>query len=340
MRLALAALLAAVAPAPTLAAPTPAGEDDHAGWIQDFDAAVDVAKREKKDLFVDFTGSDWCSWCIRLNKEVFVHDEFLEPIRKKYVLVMLDYPQKPEALARVPNRERNQEVAQRYQIDGYPTVVLMTAEGEEYGRMGYQPGGPLAYVEAIEELWPRRDTLREILKRVAEFEAAKGEEARDLALDRAITQLAAMDHDAPAIERLASVARAAFDVDQSGGKGLKQRAIRALVTSRQADYEVVQQALPLDPRNADGFREKTILAWCGAVTSKADLAPVTEAIAEVDGFGIKDPKVAVELYVNAAFWYQRFLADGEQAKAYARKARAIGTDVEEYEAMLAQILGE
>ena len=71
-------ILRPLAVAALLSSPAIADDTD---WIGDFDKAVALAKETGKDLFVDFTGSDWCGWCIRLHDEVFVHSEFLEPVQ-------------------------------------------------------------------------------------------------------------------------------------------------------------------------------------------------------------------------------------------------------------------
>ena len=129
----------------TLATPAAAADEVNV-WIGDFDQAVEIAKRDGKDLFVDFTGSDWCKWCIQLHNEVFDHEQFLVAAQKDYVLVALDFPNSEEAKAKVSNPERNDELSKKYQISGFPTVLLMTAEGDVFGRTGYQAGGPEAYV--------------------------------------------------------------------------------------------------------------------------------------------------------------------------------------------------
>ena len=46
------------------------------GWLDDYDAALKKAADENKHIVVDFSGSDWCGWCKRLDKEVFATDEF------------------------------------------------------------------------------------------------------------------------------------------------------------------------------------------------------------------------------------------------------------------------
>ena len=75
-----------------LSTPAVAGET----WYADYDAAAAVAKKEGKDLLVDFTGSDWCIWCKRLKSEVFDLEAFKNEAPKNYILVELDYPQGKE----------------------------------------------------------------------------------------------------------------------------------------------------------------------------------------------------------------------------------------------------
>src|SRR5690606_33705180 len=120
-------------------------------WYADFDKAVAAAIEQKKDLLVDFTGSDWCGWCIKLHEEVFAHDSFLEGVQQHFVLVALDFPRGEEAKARVPNPHRNKELLGKYGVRGSPTVLLMTPEGEVFGKTGYEPGGPAKYLASIEE---------------------------------------------------------------------------------------------------------------------------------------------------------------------------------------------
>ena len=61
-------------------------------WVNEFEKAKQTAATEGKDLLMDFTGSDWCGWCIRLHKEVFDLDAFKTAAPKNFVLVELDYP--------------------------------------------------------------------------------------------------------------------------------------------------------------------------------------------------------------------------------------------------------
>ena len=157
-----------------LTAPITAGEGP---WLADFDEAVEAAREQDKDLFVDFTGSDWCGWCIRLDEEVFAHEEFLTAAQEQYVLVKLDYPRSDEVKALVPNPRRNEELSSRYNISGFPTVLLMTADGDVFGQTGYQAGGPEAYVEHMGTLRSEgRPALQEVIDLAEAFEASEGDE--------------------------------------------------------------------------------------------------------------------------------------------------------------------
>jgi len=130
----------------------PAGGD---AWMADLDPALERAAREGKDLLVDFTGSDWCSWCIRLDKEVFQHDEFLDYATEHFVLVALDFPrQGGEVYSKMPAdlRRRNEAQSQALGVQGFPTIVLMTPQGVAYAKTGYQAGGAEEYVSHLEEL--------------------------------------------------------------------------------------------------------------------------------------------------------------------------------------------
>ena len=98
---------------------------------------------------VDFTGSDWCVWCIRLKKEVFNQTAFAAA-SKDFVLVELDFPQnKPQS---EEEKKLNRALAAQYGIEGYPTVLLMNANGEVYAKTGYKPGGAAKYVKQLLEL--------------------------------------------------------------------------------------------------------------------------------------------------------------------------------------------
>ena len=121
------------------------------GWSSDFEAAKKQAAESKKDLLIDFTGSDWCGWCIKLNKEVFSQDAFKAGVKDKFVLVELDYPKDKSKLS-AATLKQNEELAKKYPVGGYPTILLTDAEGKPFAATGYEAGGPEAYVKHLDEL--------------------------------------------------------------------------------------------------------------------------------------------------------------------------------------------
>ena len=99
------------------------------GWSTDLEKAFAQAKKEKKAVLVEFTGSDWCPPCIAMRKNVFSKKEFVDAASKKYILVELDYPKGDKAIA-----DKNEPYAKKYKIEGFPTVILFDSEGKEFTR--------------------------------------------------------------------------------------------------------------------------------------------------------------------------------------------------------------
>ena len=120
------------------------------GWGDDFEAAKTLAAKDKKPILLDFTGSDWCGWCIKLDKEVFSKKEFKDYAKSDLVLVTVDFPHEKYQSKKL--KEQNEALGKKYGVDGYPTIVLVDAEGKVLGKTGYQEGGPVKYVEHLKGL--------------------------------------------------------------------------------------------------------------------------------------------------------------------------------------------
>ncbi len=121
------------------------------GWTTDYAAAKKDAADSKKDLLIDFTGSDWCGWCIKLNEEVFQHDPFKTGVKDKFVLVELDYP-RDKSNQSDEVQKQNEELSGKYAVEGFPTILLCDADGKPYAKTGYQEGGSEKYVAHLDEL--------------------------------------------------------------------------------------------------------------------------------------------------------------------------------------------
>ena len=125
-------------------------------WLTDLDEGIKVAKAEKKAILVDFTGSDWCGWCIRLKKEVFDQKEFAAAT-KDFVLVELDYPQKKKQPAE--EKAKNKALAEKFGIEGFPTIMLLDSNGVPFAQTGYEAGGPVKYLAHLAELSKANTTV-------------------------------------------------------------------------------------------------------------------------------------------------------------------------------------
>jgi thioredoxin-related protein len=114
-------------------------------WLTDFAAAKQQAAGENKKMLLDFTGSDWCYFCKRLETEVLSTPEFKD-FAKDYVLVRVDFPRSHELSPDL--RKQNKALEQQYRINGFPTLIELNSSGQEIMRQsGYHPGsGPQAYI--------------------------------------------------------------------------------------------------------------------------------------------------------------------------------------------------
>ncbi|MBV8277752.1 MAG: thioredoxin fold domain-containing protein [Verrucomicrobia bacterium] len=115
-------------------------------WQTDFTQASQQAAQEHKYILLDFTGSDWCPWCIKMDKEVFNQSQFSDFALKNLVLVKVDFPRK--AAQSPAEKSQNQDLAKKYAIEGLPTYVLLDSSGKEVRRqVGYLQGGATSFID-------------------------------------------------------------------------------------------------------------------------------------------------------------------------------------------------
>lgn len=121
-------------------------------WQTNFEEAKARAKAEKKLVLVNFTGSDWCLYCEKLKSEVFDKEAFVNEVPKSFVLVELDFPHSKEQPKDL--KEQNKKLAEQYDmyIFGYPSVLLMDADGKVFSKTGYRDKGPKEWVENLGSL--------------------------------------------------------------------------------------------------------------------------------------------------------------------------------------------
>lgn len=104
------------------------------GWDDNYDKALAEAKEGNKLVLLDFTGSDWCGWCVKLDEEVFSKTDFKKFAKENLVLVELDYPHSKRQTKKLV--EQNLALKDKFQVRGFPTLIVVDAEGKEQARWG------------------------------------------------------------------------------------------------------------------------------------------------------------------------------------------------------------
>lgn len=113
-------------------------------WHTSFDDASALSQKEGKPIFAFFTGSDWCGWCIRLQKNVFAKEAFIHWAQDNVILLELDFPKRTQISAEL--KKQNQELASLLQVRGYPTVWLLnTSFNKETNKVEIAPLGSTGY---------------------------------------------------------------------------------------------------------------------------------------------------------------------------------------------------
>jgi protein disulfide-isomerase len=118
------------------------------GWGDDYKAALADGAKQNKNILLDFTGSDWCGWCIKLKKETFNQPAFKDFADKNLVLVEVDFPQGKTLPSAI--KKQNDQLQEQYQVQGFPTLVLLDPQGKIIKQQsGYIPGGPKGFIDWV-----------------------------------------------------------------------------------------------------------------------------------------------------------------------------------------------
>tara|TARA_B110000438_G_scaffold100098_1_gene99026 strand:+ start:882 stop:1346 length:465 start_codon:yes stop_codon:yes gene_type:complete len=130
-------------------------------WHTDVSKAIKISMDNEKPLFFFFTGSDWCGWCIKLQKEVFFKPEFEKWAQDNLTLVELDFPKRKKLDASL--QKQNDELRNMFAVRGYPTGWLVIPEVldkkinfKKLGKLGYVKGGPSAWIKVVEDILKKK----------------------------------------------------------------------------------------------------------------------------------------------------------------------------------------
>ncbi len=119
-------------------------------WTDDYAAAKVAARDGDRAVFLFFTGSDWCGWCKKLDREILSTPEFAAFAGQNLVLVKIDFPHYTPLPPVQANK--NRALAENYQVEGFPTVIVLAKDGRVAGRLGYMEGGPAAFLQQMKSL--------------------------------------------------------------------------------------------------------------------------------------------------------------------------------------------
>lgn len=130
-------------------------------WHTDLNKAIEISIESEKPLFMFFTGSDWCGWCIRLQKEVFFKPDFVKWAKENLVLVELDFPRRKKLEESL--KQQNENLRQMFAVRGYPTGWFVIPEIEEnkvnfkrLGSQGYVAGGTKNWIDGANKILSKK----------------------------------------------------------------------------------------------------------------------------------------------------------------------------------------
>ena len=126
---------------------TNSSEESEKIWLTDVNQAIEQSKVSGKPIFAFFTGKEWCSWCKKLERQVLSKEGFINYAKENLVLLELDFPRGRRNLP-----QKQIELARKFNIKGYPTVILMDSSTNKIAKTGYESMSPLQYVDHVKEL--------------------------------------------------------------------------------------------------------------------------------------------------------------------------------------------
>lgn len=315
------------------------GQDEESPWIVDnYDEALSLAGMTGKDMLVDFSGTDWCVWCQRLHKEVFDKDEFIEAVKDRFILCLLQFPQKKKPKA------QNIKLSKQFDVKGYPTVILMDKNGKPYASAGYQKGGVAPYLKLLDNLKTNYGVIK---KEVDKTLALEGEEQIKATLglfdffeglkDK---KLDFKYHYLRAFPEVIDLFIKSLTLDKDNKAGLKMKCAVFLMENEAGGDEVIAAIKELDKNNEQGYLERVFVnEFNGMLNAKK----FEDAIKSYENF-IKDKKIkSPGLQARIVFIIGQVLRievkDNERAKKYYQSALDAATD-ERMKTAIQKILDE
>lgn len=251
-------------------------------WSTDLDAARTRAAAEGKSVLIDFTGSDWCGYCIQLKKNVFDTPEFEAFAKDKFLFVEIDVPQDVKRIGQ-ELYNKNQQLCKQYKIAGFPTIMLMSPEGYVIG--GFVGGADMARVKDC------LNTAQANAEKVVAAQKLQGSEkakllgevhaslARDLKPANTLMVQAIAEADVDNVTGMKDLAKAAAQMEELEAKlnatgGNAQKALPII-------NEAIKTAYPVNLEDMLMVKGQIIVALVNSKLQVADSVEDVEAIRDL-----------------------------------------------------------
>ncbi|MGV3756283.1 MAG: thioredoxin family protein [Verrucomicrobiota bacterium] len=213
-----------------------------APWATDYDAALKAARLYKRPVLINFTGSDWCGWCIRLKSEVFDTPEFDQFARSRLVLLEVDFPnRKPQSAAL---QQANEALQQKYAVTGYPTLYLVDSTGKVIQKLGYMAGGPKVFIGQLLKTMPAAPRSPPQTNTVTAAQPPPPKEP----VDPAVYEKLVLKGISGTTKRMALINNKAFSAGDSFKLHLGKDSIQVTCVSIAADHVMIRVDEETEPR--------------------------------------------------------------------------------------------
>lgn len=290
-------------------------------WRTDAEVAAKESQSTGKDMLLLFTGSDWCPPCKLLEEHILSQPAFADGVRDKFILLMFDFPQEKELPADLV--KQNQQWADKYGVEGFPTLVLVDREQRPFGITGFRDEPPAQFVEKLVEMQKARAVRDDFLGKAA---AASGLERARL-LDQALSAMTSTIVETWYEDVLDQI----DTLDPNDETGLREKYFAQRDRER---WESVMSSIAMvtrlqEPEQAIAFIDQALAEnrlpvdlWLHAQNSKVKLLRVMKKVDEANQ--LIDQMVQAEgidaehrqRLVNNKAWYLTSLGRSEEAIAW------------------------
>jgi protein disulfide-isomerase len=177
----------------TFQASAEVGQGSRIDWMTNYESAVNLSQSSSKPILLFFTGSDWCSWCKKLEEEVLNTPEFAQDAADKFIFVKLDFPINgslaPDLTA------QNKQLQKKFDVRSFPTIVVINSKQQRIGVTGYRPGGGRSYASHLSKMVTDYSSYNNQMQHLQEQNLSGGElkqlyeKARELSLENDANQI-------------------------------------------------------------------------------------------------------------------------------------------------------